>query len=168
MDDFIRGQGLPYLAHLFRRLADTFIQDVARWYEELGVEAPPRTHSTMLALKLKGPLGITELAALLRQSHPLVITWVRQLKALGFVETRSVPGDARRTEVVLTASGEAEMEKYRDVDLAVGRAFASLMREANAQVVDPLWRIENACRERSFLERLREQSPNPIQRADDS
>ena len=37
----------------------------------------------------RGPLGLTEVAAILRQSHPLVLTWVRQLKELGFVRAIS-------------------------------------------------------------------------------
>ena len=85
MDDFIARQGPAFLAHLLRRLSDELIQGAALWYPTVGVTAPPRTISTLIALDDLGPLGVTELATLLRQSHPLVITWIRELTSLSFV-----------------------------------------------------------------------------------
>jgi len=154
MDDFIKNQGLPFMAHLLRRLADDFIRNIASWYEESGVKAPPRTHSTMLALRRHGPMSVTEVASLLRQSHPLVITWVRQLKALGFIATNLDPADGRRTVLSLTSAGTAEVQKHEEADRVVGRAFEHLMKEVDADVFDGLWRIEEACRQVSFHDRL--------------
>lgn len=157
MADFIEAEGLPFMAHLLRRLADDFVRNIGAWYEEIGVEAPPRTHSTMLALARNGPMGVTEIASLLRQSHPLVITWVRQLKALGFVEMSGDPADRRRTVVRLTAAGETELRKHRQADAIVARTYAKLMAEAGAEVFEGLWRIEAACRARPMIDRLRDE-----------
>lgn len=155
MDDFIKSLGPPYMAHLLRRLYDDFVRNIAQWYEEFGVVAPPRTHSTMVLLGREGPLGVTEVAAKLRQSHPLVLTWVRQLKHLGLVETSHDPADARRTLLSLTDAGKAQVEKNWKADRVVGEAYEALMQEADAPVFDALWRIESACREEPLLERLR-------------
>lgn len=155
MDDFIKSLGSPYMAHLLRRLYDDFVRNIERWYEEFGVAAPPRTHSTMVLLDRQGPLGVTEVAYKLRQSHPLVLTWVRQLKSLGFVETSHDPSDARRTLLSLTPAGKAQVEKNWAADQVVGEAYRALMEEADAPVFDALWRIEEACREEPLLERLR-------------
>ena len=106
MDDFIQRQGPAFLAHLLRRLSDELVQGASAWYPQAGVTAPPRTASTLLALDEHGPLAVMELATLLRQSHPLVIVWIKQLKALGFVETRIDGNDRRRSVLSLTRTGK--------------------------------------------------------------
>ena len=155
MDDFIKSLGLPYMAHVLRRLYDDFVRNIELWYQEFGVAAPPRTHSTMVLLDREGPLGVTEVADKLRQSHPLVLTWVRQLRNLGLVQTSNDPTDARRTLLSLTPAGKAQLEKNWAADRVVGEAYRTLMKEADAPIFDALWRIESACREEPLIERLR-------------
>ena len=157
MDDFIRGLGPPFMAHLLRRLYDDFVASIEQWYAEIGVQAPARTHSTMLALEQQS-MGVVELAAQLRQSHPLVLLWLKQLKKLGFVEAQDHPSDKRRTVLSLTDSGRVEIERHRRADRIIGETYEALMREADAPVFDALWRIEQACRDRPFIERLRLQA----------
>ena len=157
MDDFIKNQGLPFMAHLLRRLHDDFVRSIGAWYPEVGVVAPPRTHSTMLLLNARGPLGLTEIAAILRQSHPLVLTWVRQLKELGFVRADGDPKDARRTLLSLTERGRSQLVKNEAADAIVGATYQELMADSDAEIFDALWRLEQACRDRAFLERLRDQ-----------
>jgi DNA-binding MarR family transcriptional regulator len=162
-EDFIKSLGTPYMAHLLRRLYDDFVRNITEWYEEIGLLAPPRTHSTLEVLDREGPLGVTEVAEKLRQSHPLVLTWVRQLKELGLVQASHDPDDARRTVLSLTTAGKAQVKKNAEADRVVGEAYKSLMQEAHAPVFDALWRIEAACREEPLLDRLRraDQSRSP-------
>src|ERR1700727_226993 len=102
-EDFIHKQGPAYLAHLLRRLSDELVRGAEAWYPEVAVTVPPRTTSTLLALDEHGPSGVTEISALLRQSHPLVINWINQLRAQRLVRTRVDKQDRRRTVVALTA-----------------------------------------------------------------
>lgn len=157
-EDFIRRQGPAYLAHLLRRLSDELVRGADAWYPEVGVTAPPRTTSTLLALDEHGPLGITEISRLLRQSHPLVINWVRQLRKHGFVGTRSDSGDRRRTVVALTARGAAEIRKLRKALVRMGETSQELLDEAGPGLFDALWRMEQACRHEPFADRLRQPS----------
>lgn len=153
--DFIRQQGAAYLAHILRRLADELVRSGGHWYPEVGVEAPPRSTSTLLALDARGPMGVTEIAALLRQSHPLVIDWCRQLTSLGFVETQADPRDGRRSIVALTDKGRAQVGRLRKALAVMEQASRKLMDEAAPGMFDALWRMEAALRERGFVERLR-------------
>ena len=153
--DFIRRQGPAYLAHLLRRLSDELVRGAEAWYPEVGVTAPPRTTSTLLALDERGPLGVVELAKLLRQSHPLVITWVKQLQEHGFIKTRTDTADRRRTVVVLTAKGVAEVRRLRKALKRMAETSQALMDEAASGVYDALWRMEQACRHVAFADRLR-------------
>ena len=155
MNDFIESLGTPYMAHVLRRLYDDWVRNIELWYKETGVRAPPRTHSTMALLARDGPLGVTEVADRLRQSHPLVLTWVRQLRQLGLIQTSGDPHDGRRTVLSLTDAGRAEVERNRRADQVVGQAYETLMQEADASVFEALWRIEKACRKEPLLDRLR-------------
>lgn len=155
IEDFIKGQGLPFLPHLLRRLSDEFVRGFGAWGAEAGMKAPPRTHSTMRVLSSHGPLGVTQVAAMIRQSHPLVITWVRQLKALGFIESCPDPADGRRTALSLTDAGRADLVAQEAARAVLARAFRALMVEADAEIFDGLWRIEEACRREPLLDRLR-------------
>lgn len=153
--DFIQGQGPAYLAHLLGRLSDELVRGADAWYPEVGVTAPPRTTSTLLALDENGPLGVTEIAALLRQSHPLIINWVKQLQEHGFVETRADKQDRRRTVVALTPKGVAETKRLRKALARMGEVSQALMDEAAPGLFEALWRVEQACRREPFAERLR-------------
>ncbi len=160
-EDFIHRQGPAYLAHLLRRLSDELVRGADAWYPEVGVTTPPRTTSTLLALDEHGPLGITEISTLLRQSHPLVISWIRQLQGQGFVKTGFDKQDRRRTVVALTAKGVAEVRQLRKALVRMGKASQALMDEAGPGLFQALWRMEQACRREPFAERLRESARAP-------
>ena len=140
--DFVRAQGMPFLAHLLRRLADRMISEAGQFYARKGVTAPARTASTLLLLREEGAQSVTDLAARLRQSHPLAITWIRQLGKLGFVTQATDPSDRRRTLVDLTAAGREEAERTRAALEKLGRAYEQLLAEAGADLFEGLWRLD--------------------------
>lgn len=156
--DFIHEQGPAFLAHLLRRLADELIQGAADWYPTVGVTAPPRTISTLLALEARGPLGITELANVLRQSHPLVIVWIKELSRLSLVASKSDPADKRRTVISLTSKGRKELVNVRKALVTMEQASAELLALGGKGAWEALWAIERGCREQSFKQRLQAQS----------
>lgn len=160
MNDFINQQGPAFLAHLLRRLADELIRGAADWYPTVGVSAPPRTISTLLALNEHGPLGVTELASLLQQTHPLVITWIKELTQLSLVTSKADPADGRRTLICLTAKGRKEIVTIREALVTMERASAELLQLAGENTWDALWAMERGCREQSFLQRLRQHEAN--------
>lgn len=158
MTDFIQQQGPAFLAHLLRRLADELVQGAADWYPTVGVVAPPRTISTLLALDEHGPLGVTELAGLLRQSHPLVIVWIKELTRLSLVKSRDDPDDRRRTLVALTKKGRSEVIRIREALVVMEKASVELLEQAGTDSFQMLWALERNCREIPFLQRLRQMS----------
>ncbi|MDT7812421.1 MAG: hypothetical protein QOJ42_2337 [Acidobacteriaceae bacterium] len=154
MNDFIHQQGPGFLAHLLRRLADELVQGAADWYPTVGVTAPPRTISTLLALDDHGPLSVTELADLLRQSHPLVIVWIKELSRLSLVTSKTDPADGRRTLVSLAGKGRKELLNVRKVLVTMDHASAELLSLGGENTWQALWAMERGCREQSFLQRL--------------
>ncbi|MBD9370382.1 MarR family winged helix-turn-helix transcriptional regulator [Xanthomonas sp. XNM01] len=161
MTDFIQQQGPAFLAHLLRRLADELVHGAADWYPTVGVTAPPRTISTLLALDAHGPLGVTELAGLLRQSHPLVIVWIRELTRLSLVKSSDDPADRRRTLVALTKKGRNELVHIREALVVMEQASSELLDTAGEDSLRMLWALERSCRELPFLERLQRTNQKP-------
>ena len=125
------------------------------WYADMGLDVPPRTASTLHLLYRHGPRSVTEMASALRQSHPLAIQWIRQLTALGLVETAKDEDDRRRTIVSLTEQGTVMAGRLIGSHGAFEVAYAQLVRDAGADPFDGLWRLEGALRKRSMADRLR-------------
>lgn len=153
--DFVTTLGRPLIAHRLRRLSEMFVEAYAGWLSEVGIDLPPRGLSTVMLLDRDGPLGVTEIAAQLRLSHPLVIKLVAMLEAGGYVATIADPGDGRRRPVGLTASGRAAAQRLGIALGGMDRAYADLFAEAGADLFDAVRRIEDACRDTSFQQRLR-------------
>jgi DNA-binding MarR family transcriptional regulator len=157
MSQFVRSQGLSFLTHILAKLSDHFLIGFEQLWLEAGINAPIRTASTLRALSEFDKVSVTELAALLGQSHPWVVKWIDQLKKARLVKFESDPDDGRRTLVSLTAKGQVEARKT-DLSGAAGElAFRRLLREADAEgLYEALWRVEEACRAKPMVERLRE------------
>lgn len=153
--DFVRAEGVFFLAHILRRLSDEIIDGCVSWYADMGLDVPPRTASTLHLLYRRGPQPVTEMSSALRQSHPLAIQWIRQLTALGLVETAKDVGDRRRTIVSLTLKGAETAERLIASHEAFETAYTRLARDADADPFDALWRMEDALRQRSMRDRLR-------------
>lgn len=158
MSDFIQQQGPAFLAHLLRRLADELIQGAADWYPSVGVTVPPRTISTLIALDEHGPLAVTELASLLRQSHPLVIVWIKELTRLSMVKSGNDPSDGRRTLIALTPKGRQQLMVARKALVIMEQASTELLELADADMWGSLWALEGGCRATPFLQRLQMKS----------
>lgn len=154
--DFIRGLGLPFLAHLLRRISDRMVADAGDFEAELGIRAPPRTASTLLLLLAHGPQAVTEIAVQLRQSHPLVISWIEQLLALGFVARSVDPDDRRRTLVTLTPAGVAEANDMAAKSEVIGKAYEQVLADADADMFAALWRLHDLLERGRLAEALRQ------------
>ena len=154
--DFIKHEGLSFFAHLLRRVSDRLVDGFEDWYREAGIAAPVRTASTLRVLYRKGPLPVTTIAKEICQSHPLVITWIRQLKALEMVRSRSHPDDARMSIIELTELGRETARQMIQADEPIEKAYRTLFAETDGDCFAALWRIEEACREKGMAERLRE------------
>lgn len=156
MSDLIENEGLPFLAHLLKRISDELVRGCAVWFPEFGLEFSPRAASTLRTLDRLGSASIKEIAEAIHQSHPATLDWVKQLKLLGLLETRADSRDRRRTIASLTEAGKRQAELHRKTDAVIAAAYSSLLEEAGADLLEPLWRVEKLGRAKPFEERLRE------------
>src|SRR5438128_2708573 len=133
--DFVSDLGRPFLAHRFRRLSELLLAGNAPWMLERGIAAPPRSGSTLLLLKRRGPLSITDIAARLRLTHPLIIKLTDRLLELGLVGQEADPRDARRRLISLTAEGLAEAGRLEAATAVIDRAYGELSEEVGVDLL---------------------------------
>ena len=91
--------------------------------------------STLATLERTGPRRLTDLAVTEDVTQPSMTALVRQLAALGFVERRSDPADARVVLVALTPAGRHHLQVLRR---AGASALAELIDELGAPEAEAL------------------------------
>lgn len=155
MTDFIHDQGLIFFPHVLRRLANRFVDACHAVFPDYGIKVPPRAVSTVHLLFTRGPQAVTDIASVIQQSHPLVISWLKQLREQGLVDMQKDPRDRRRTLVALTSEGKRQAQLLLDVRPAFEAAYRRLMREADADVFDAVWRMESALARLPFEKRIK-------------
>lgn len=153
-DDFVRSLGPAFLPHMLRRLSDLMVDGGTEWTNRNPAVPPLRTHSTMFALEEKGQLSVTQLATLLRQSHPLALQWVGALEKRGLVERHSDPEDRRRTMLGLTAKGDSAMPAIHHARAVNEQVSRCLTQELGDDLWDSLRRAEALLRERPYIARM--------------
>lgn len=152
--DFVRSQGLSFLAHRLRRASELILEGTTETLRREGFESPARAGSTLLLLRGNGPTGITEIAYRLRLSHPLIIKLAAALAAAGLVRDESDPKDNRRRLIALTDKGQKEAERFDSFLGAVAGTFETMFAEAGADLFAALERFEQAAETRPIAERL--------------
>jgi DNA-binding MarR family transcriptional regulator len=153
-EDFVRSLGPAFLPHMLRRLSDLMVDGGTEWTKQNPAMPPLRTHSTMFALEQNGQLSVTQLAALLRQSHPLVLQWVGALEKRGLVERHCDPQDRRRTMLRLTANGASVMPAIHHARAVNEQVTRCLTQELGDDLWERLRRAEALLRERPYIVRM--------------
>lgn len=152
--DFVRSLGPAFLPHMLRRLSDLMVDGGTQWARLNSGLPPLRTHSTMFALESRNTLSVTELAALIRQSHPHALQWVRALEKLGLVARHRHPMDARKTMLRLTDQGIAAMPAIHQARAMNEQVARSLCDELGDDLWDRLRHLEALLEGRSYMSRM--------------
>src|ERR1041385_3917529 len=139
-----------------RLLLATLDADIARIYEEAGVEGVKTSFvMELLRLDAAGPMTITELARSVNRTHSAVSQKVSAMRRAGLVRTRS-GADARSKTVVLTPKAKRIVgqlaTEWRATEVALSELEAELPYPVSRVVGD----VEAALGRRTFYERVRE------------
>lgn len=152
--DFVDELGLCVLPHHIRRMLDCFRNQEPALAPERTGQAPGRAHSMVRLLEAHGPLGVVEIAARLRLSHPMIIDFGRKLQAAGLVEESRDPADRRIRLLALTPSGREEAARIAEEHERLSRAYAALCEEIGVDLLDASRKLQSALAARSISERL--------------
>ena len=118
------------------RLHDDLVLGVLLAGETLGAEVLARVraaghpavryaHGFLFQVLVPGPRTVGDVAAALGISSQAVSKAVAELEALGYVERRADPADARRRLLALTARGQDAVQAGRDARAALGEELAA-------------------------------------------
>lgn len=160
-DNIVRTLGPAFLPHMLRRLSDLLVDGGMEWARRKPALPPLRTHSTMFALEQHGELSVTELATLLRQSHPLALQWVTALEKLGLVGRHRDPTDARRTMLRLTEEGIASMPAINYARAVNERTVRRLTEELGTDLWGVLGQLEELLDDRPYFRRVIDATNSP-------
>ena len=143
------------LASRLKRLSDRLMQDMAEIYREANAEFQPRWFTTFMALNDQDGQTLTELARVLGLSHTSVNQIVTAMADHGLVEKKKDTGDERRLQIFLTKKGHLTRRDLDNLWLGVKRANAELLKEAGADLLGDLRKVENALDRRDMGNRMR-------------
>jgi DNA-binding MarR family transcriptional regulator/N-acetylglutamate synthase-like GNAT family acetyltransferase len=113
--DTLRDVGSLGLASRLKRISDGLFKSVEEIYEANSIALSPRAFSVLYALSIKEKVAVTELATMLRLSHPAIVQQARELEAVGYAQSFSDKSDGRRTLLSLTKKGTALLKEISPI-----------------------------------------------------
>jgi GNAT superfamily N-acetyltransferase/DNA-binding MarR family transcriptional regulator len=149
----LHDYGELLLASRMRRVSESMYAGVDAVYREQGVELSSSCFPILFLLRDRGRLGISELGALLGQSHAAVSQMSRKLLRARVVREWTDPADERRRLLALSAGGAALMKRLEPVWEALRRAVQVL--ESDHAIASALTGIDRLLEKRSFAQRIR-------------
>lgn len=157
----LHDYGSLLLGSRLRKVSEALYAGVDEVYRGEGVGLPARCFPILFLLRDRGRLGISELAALLGQSHPAVSQMSRKLLRHRVVREWPDSRDDRRRLLGLSRRGAALMRRLEPVWRAIVAAVAEL--EAAQPISVPLTAIDAALATHSFAARIRaHQESGPV------
>jgi DNA-binding MarR family transcriptional regulator/GNAT superfamily N-acetyltransferase len=150
----LRDYGGLLLGSRLKRVSEALYAGVDAVYEAQGLELSSRGVPILLLLRDNGPMGITELAAELGQTHPAVSQMSRVLLERGVVTEKSDPRDERRRLLALSPRGAARLEAMGSVWQAVVGAVAELNAATRVDFLAALGAFDAALEQRGFADRI--------------
>ena len=115
---------------------------------------PSRCFPILFLLRDNGPLGITELADRLGQSHPAVSQMSRKLLRHGVIRERPDQVDNRRRLLTLSPKGVALMARMKPVWQAITEAVERLNVASGVDFVGAVTTLDAALGDRPFAHRI--------------
>ena len=154
MDDFVESLGPAFFAHRLRRLSEALVEDCGAWMPRVGVTSPAKAASTLLLLRAKGPLSVTQIATHLKLSHPLIINLARELEGRDLVRIDQDLLDRRRRPVSLTDAGVVQADRIAEVNRLMARTYATLFADAGVDGLSAIEALERALAKTPLSTRL--------------
>jgi N-acetylglutamate synthase-like GNAT family acetyltransferase/DNA-binding MarR family transcriptional regulator len=152
--DFIADLKELAVATRLKRLSERLMKDVSRVYRDVGVDFRANWFSILYALGQESPMPVTGLAKVLGLSHPAVNQIAAQLLARGLITQGKDKGDERKRLLFLSPSGRTLIEELRPVWKEIRLANRALLREAGADLLGDLARVEAALDRNSMANRV--------------
>lgn len=157
--NFYQNLGYLILGTRLKRLSETFLNDVNKFYQQSGLEFDASWFPIFYLLGRKNKLTIKEIADTLQVSHSAVSQLVTSLQQKGYLKVQTSATDARAKQVMLSAKGTQRLLQVQPVWLTLQQTMADLVEnnELVEKLLPALLNLENALAEKPLLNRLEQQ-----------
>jgi MarR family transcriptional regulator, organic hydroperoxide resistance regulator len=152
-EDFPRSAGSAAIGARLRRLSERIDREADAIYAQHGEGFQQRWFGVVNQLDRRGALTVTQLAQLLKVSHPAVSQVVNALNAANMLVLQTDSDDGRRRLLALSPLGQAAATRMRPLWDALDQLGRALDAEAGG-VVAALDRLEDALDRAGLAERL--------------
>lgn len=152
--NIIEELGSLALATRLKNLSERLARDVAQIYKESAFDFEPRWFAMIYALKEGEELAVTELSAMLKQTHPAVNQVANILVEKGLVEERKDFSDQRKRLLKLSLKGQNLVGKMDSTWERIREANDELLKEAAGGLLSSLDKVESALDDQSMYERV--------------
>lgn len=136
--NFLHSQNELALGSRFKAISESLYAVANATYRASGVNLDAHWFPVLRYLQVKGPAGVTEIAAAIGQTHPAVSQLATKLRAAGWITRRTDRADARRSMLELSAKAEAELDRLGPVWCAIRRGAQAAGRRASGGLLDAL------------------------------
>ena len=154
--DFIQEMGALALGSRLRRLSDRLMQDGNRIYKNSGLDFEPKWFPVYRLLLDHGPSAVTEIAKVLRITHPSVNQIAKEMIAAGLLATYKDTQDKRRRVLALTSQAKSRVTEMKAVWQDVEAALQGIIDATDVDFLAYLETMERALDKQSFLSRFDE------------
>lgn len=153
--NIIEELGSLALATRLKNLSERLAKDVSAIYKESDFDFEPRWFAVVYALKDGDELGVTELAALLQQTHPAVNQVANILVQKKLVTESKDDADQRKRLLKLTKKGKNLVGEMEGLWQKIKIANDQLLTESKDGFLAEIKNIEQALDDRSMYDRVK-------------
>ena len=154
--NIIEELGSLSLATRLKNLSERLAKDVGRIYKEQSFDFEPRWFAVVHALKDNNELGVTEMAAMLQQTHPAVNQVANVLVENGLIEESKDKSDQRKRLLKLSKKGRKLVAKMEGLWEEIRKANDDLLNATKYNFLDSIQDLESALDAKSMYERVKE------------
>lgn len=165
--NFIEELGPLALATRIKDLAELLMKDMAEVYRDQGYDFEPRWFTLFRLVRESEKISVTEIAAALNQTHPAVVQVLNALEKKELIISEKDSSDQRKRLISLSENGKelaAELDPlWRDVQ----QMSEEILQESAPGLMDMIARMEDALRQKSTYQRMKEKCMERIMRTVD-
>jgi DNA-binding MarR family transcriptional regulator len=153
---FFQQTGALMLGTRFKRLSETFLQEVNSIYKQLDIEFDPAWFPMFYLLNQKKQITVSEVAQHLKVTQSGASQLVRALEKKGFLLCETDGRDRRSKIIRFTPQGKDLQEKIQPVWKAISDQMVQLleMGESGPQLLNALDEIEVLMQENSLSQNV--------------
>ena len=153
--NIIEELGSLALATRLKNLSERLAKDVAQVYKELSFDFEPRWFAIVYALKDGEALAVTELAAMLKQTHPAVNQVANVLVEKGVLQESKDEADQRKRLLKISTSGARLVKKMEKVWEQIKVANDELVQATDPDFLERIKKLEAQLDESSMYDRVK-------------